>query len=199
MLTTTGIRIAAAATAALVILVVITHDGDKGVSINNAEPSASSGTVTLPALDAREGVNPQPTSTDLHPLIGTLSVPSAGVNGLGITRGIDDATLDSGLAGAYDWSGPGETGVFAMAGHRLGAGGPFRNLDQTDVGDFITVKANHNTYIYKVTRTQQVGPNDVSVLNGSSDKSEIVLITCTPIPTFTHRLVVRGELVRVKP
>lgn len=163
------------------------------------QPSISSAVPTLPKLDTREGVAPKPTTTTLeHKIIGTLSVPAAQIVGLGITRGIDDSTLDTGLAGAYEWSGPGETGVFAMAGHRIGAGGPFRYLNQIHVGDSITVRSERHEYTYRTTRVQEVSPTDVSVLNGSADKSEIVLITCTPIPAFTKRLVVTGELVPLK-
>jgi len=164
------------------------------------KPSISSAAPTLPKLDARESLAPKPTAATAQPkTIGTLSVPAAQIVDLGITRGVDDSTLDTGLAGAYEWSGPGETGVFAMAGHRIGAGGPFRYLNQVHINDSIAVRSDKHNFIYRVTRVQEVSPSDVSVLNGPADKSQIVLITCTPIPTFTKRLVVTGELVRVKP
>jgi len=174
--------------------------GQVATSTPKATPHAnvSSFVTALPQLDAQPSQIAAPTKTDNLKVIGTLSVPTARINGLGITRGVDQATLDTGLAGAYEWSGPGETGVFAMAAHRIGAGAPFGSLNQTHVGDYITVTADKHHYVYQVTRVQEVSPNDVSVLNGSADKSEIVLITCTPIPEFTKRLVVTGELVPTK-
>jgi sortase A len=190
---------AAAVTSACAVSWFVTSQNAQTIATAaSPKPTLSVGTSALPQLDAQPSQIAVPTKTDNLKVIGTLSVPTARINGLGITRGVDQATLDTGLAGAYEWSGPGETGVFAMAAHRMGAGAPFGSLNQTHVGDYITVTADTHNYVYQVTRVQEVSPNDVSVLNGSADKSQIVLITCTPIPEFTKRLVVTGELVQAK-
>lgn len=131
-----------------------------------------------------------------HPVIASLSVPTADIKNLPIIRGTDQATLDTGAAGAYEWSGPGETGVFAMAAHRVGAGGPFLNLNHVHVGDSISVSDSTTNYTYHVTSVEVVKPDDTSVLKGSSSRSEIALITCTPITTYSDRLVVKAELNR---
>jgi sortase A len=190
---------AAAVTFACAVIWFVTSQNAQTIATAaSPNPTLSVGISALPQLDAQPSQIAVPTKTDNLKVIGTLSIPTARINGLGITRGVDQATLDTGLAGAYEWSGPGETGVFAMAAHRMGAGAPFGSLNQTHVGDYITVTADTHNYVYQVTRVQEVSPNDVSVLNGSADKSQIVLITCTPIPEFTKRLVVTGELVRAK-
>ncbi len=131
-----------------------------------------------------------------HMVIASLSVPAADINNLPVVRGTDQATLDEGVAGAYEWSGPGETGVFAMAAHRVGAGGPFLNLNHVRIGDSISVTDATNTYTYRVTSVEVVNPDDTSVLHGSNSRSEIALITCTPITTYADRLVVKAELTR---
>jgi len=128
-------------------------------------------------------------------IIGKLSIPSAQVLALPITRGVDKATLDTGLAGAYPWSGPGQRGVFGLAAHRIGAGGPFRYLDQVNVGDRISVTTKSKTYTYRVISNETVDPSNTSVLNGPKDRSRIVLITCTPLNTFKLRIVVTAELI----
>jgi len=127
--------------------------------------------------------------------IGTLTIPSAQVFALPITRGVDKATLNTGMAGAYPWSGPGLPGVFALAAHRVGAGGPFRYLDQVNLADRLSVEANGKTFTYRVISTEVVAPTDTAVLNGPKDESRIVLITCTPISTFERRIVVTAQLV----
>ncbi len=127
--------------------------------------------------------------------IGTLTIPSAQVLALPITRGVDKETLNTGMAGAYPWSGPGLSGVFALAAHRVGAGGPFRYLDQVNVGDRLSVDANGKTFTYRVISNTIVAPTDTDVLNGPKDESRIVLITCTPISTFELRIVVTAKLV----
>jgi len=131
---------------------------------------------------------------DGHTIIGTLSVPAAKISELPIVHGTDQGTLDTGMAGAYSWSGPGETGVFALAAHRVGAGGPFLNLNHVKIGDAIWVKDSATTYHYRVTTIQVVKSDDTNVLTGSNSKSEIALITCTPIGTYSDRLVVKGSL-----
>lgn len=131
-----------------------------------------------------------------HEVIASLSLDSADIHDLPIVRGTDQATLDTGMAGAYEWSGPGETGVFSIAAHRVGAGGPFLNLNHAHKGDVISVVASDGTYKYRVTSVKEVSPNDTSVLKNAGDKAEIALITCTPISTFAKRLVVTGLLIK---
>lgn len=136
------------------------------------------------------------TSTNPEPeVIGTITIPSAQVLALPITRGVDKATLNTGMAGAYPWSGPGLNGVFALAAHRVGSGGPFRHLDQVNVGDRLSVEANDKTFTYRVTSNMIVEPNATSVLNGPKDESRIVLITCTPLNSFKQRIVVTAQLI----
>ena len=143
--------------------------------------------------------SPPPSDSQSPKVIGLLDVPAAEVLALPITRGIDNKTLGTGMAGAYPWSGPGQNGVFALAAHRVGAGGPFRHLDQVSIGDRISVTANGKKYLYRVISNITVPPNDTSVLDGPKDDSRIVLITCTPLDTFAERIVVTGQLVRSRP
>jgi sortase A len=49
-------------------------------------------------------------------------------------------------------------------------------------------------FLYRVTRTTVVGPNDVEVMNAVDGKSLITLQTCT-LPDYEERLIVQGELV----
>jgi LPXTG-site transpeptidase (sortase) family protein len=129
------------------------------------------------------------------PVIGLLNADSAGIRNLAITLGTDDAVLDTGMAGAYPWSGPGKSGVFSVSAHRVGAGGPFLNLDKMKLGDPITLTDRDGVeYTYRVISVDVVAPDDISVLKGPKSESRLVLITCTPIETYADRLVVTAEL-----
>jgi sortase A len=129
------------------------------------------------------------------PVIGLLNADSAGIRNLAITLGTDDAVLDTGTAGAYPWSGPGKPGVFSVSAHRVGAGGPFLNLDKMKLGDPITLTdSNSVEYTYRVISVDVVAPDDINVLKGPKSESRLVLITCTPIETYADRLVVTAEL-----
>ena len=54
-------------------------------------------------------------------------------------------------------AGPGEVGNFAVAGHRVGKGSPFLNLDKLDPGDPIVVETQDTWYVYRVIGDRQTG------------------------------------------
>jgi sortase A len=167
-----------------------------GIEGSQTSPTHNSNQVQL-LPEFESSPTPAPSHSASHPLkeIGTLTIPSAQVLALPITLGVDKATLNTGMAGAYPWSGPGLSGVFALAAHRIGAGGPFRHLDQVHVGDRLSVEAGGKTFTYRVISNTIVAPTDTSVLNGPKSESRIVLITCTPLNTFEQRIVVTAQLI----
>jgi sortase A len=72
----------------------------------------------------------------------------------------------------------------------------FFRLNGLASGDEIILKDSiGNEYIYRVTKSMVVTPQDVEVLEPVVGKSIISLQTCT-LPTFSDRLVVQGELSR---
>ena len=149
----------------------------------------------LPTFPAQQ-IAPTSSESPIGKVIGLLTIPAAEVLTLPIARGVDEVTLNTGVAGAYSWSGPGENGVFALAAHRVGAGGPFRHLDRVEIGDRIVVESGSKKFNYRIISNITVDPTDTSVLNGPKDDSRIVLITCTPLDTFAKRIVVTGQLIR---
>ncbi|WP_335375390.1 class D sortase [Bacillus sp. JJ1122] len=90
---------------------------------------------------------------------------------------------------------PGKAGNTAIAAHRNRAYGKmFNRLDEIATGDLVTVKDKDQAYQYEVYETLVVEPNDVSVLMGSDDEKTLTLITCTPIDTATHRLIIKAKM-----
>jgi sortase A len=53
-------------------------------------------------------------------------------------------------------------------------------------------------YIYRVTTTKVVTPNDVSVL-GQTKTPTLTLITCTPVGTSKNRFIVQARQVSPDP
>ena len=49
-------------------------------------------------------------------------------------------------------------------------------------------------YTYKVEEIEIVKPDEVSVLKQSEIEKELTLVTCHPVYTGTHRLIIRGKL-----
>jgi sortase A len=96
---------------------------------------------------------------------------------------------------------PGRPGNFAVAAHRVTAGNPFYHLPDLRPGDTILIDTSVITYVYQVTRTERVLPDDTSVLDPvpghpqrRPDQAMITLITCDPPWTGTHRIIVSGTL-----
>lgn len=70
----------------------------------------------------------------------------------------------------------------------------FTYLPSLEKGDKIQVKVGENEYEYDVFDIFVVNPEDISVLDQSSDASYLTLITCVPPGTYWKRLVVRAKL-----
>jgi sortase A len=62
----------------------------------------------------------------------------------------DDSQLEKGPAHYADTQMPGEVGNFGVAGHRVGKGEPFLNLDKLRSGDTVIVETKAMWWIYKV-------------------------------------------------
>lgn len=128
-------------------------------------------------------------------IIGILEIPKIDIK-VAIQEGTDEQTLKYAVGHFENTALPGQTGNFAVAGHRAYTYNKFfSNLDQLQEEDTIQVLTKEDTYTYKITSSQVVLPEQVEVLDQEENKSTITLITCTPKYTGTHRLVLKGELI----
>jgi len=131
----------------------------------------------------------------------SIDIPKIGVEGVPVFDTISEEKLKDGTvhipASGYPWQKG--ANVF-IAGHRIGFEGTpsyyvFFRLDELVEGDEIRLtNAVGREFLYRVTRTTVVGPNDVEVMNAVDGKSLITLQTCT-LPDYEERLIVQGELV----
>jgi sortase A len=101
---------------------------------------------------------------------------------------------------------PGQIGNTVIAGHSssdLLRSGDYKfifvQLEKLAVGDTIYANYNSKRYTYTVTKKAVVGPNDVSALVYKTDKPVMTLITCVPVGTADHRLLVTAEQVSPDP
>ncbi len=87
---------------------------------------------------------------------------------------------------------PGAGEPFAVAGHRTTYGAPFNRLGELHPGDVISVDTPYARFRYTVKKTTVVEPTDTSVL---IDRGyDLVLTTCTPMYSASHRLIVWAQL-----
>lgn len=126
---------------------------------------------------------------------------------LPISQGIDSTQLETGT-GHYPKSAlPGESGNFAVAGHRSGNGEPFADFDRLQQGDRIVIETKDKWFVYVLDQDIEVKPDEVWVLDPNpaglastvgTDKL-ITLTTCTPRYGTTGRWIWWGHLVEELP
>lgn len=124
--------------------------------------------------------------------VGEISIPGIDSRWM-IVEGSDDFALTRGPGHIEETAIPGMGGNFAVAGDRVLYGAPFLNLDDVAVGDEITVRMAYATFVYRVTETFIVTPEDVSVLQPPGYEA-ITLLTCDPPWDIKQRIVIRGRL-----
>jgi sortase A len=161
--------------------------------IFSIETQAESSGGEVPAVEKQESDEALAADTTSAGMIGIIEIDKIGVK-LPILNGASDANLNKGAGLLEGTPAPGMPGNSAIAAHRNRAyGSMFNRLDEIGIGDTVTVRDKNNTYKYEVYETLVVEPDETSVLNGSDEKT-LTLITCTPIDTATHRLVIKAKI-----
>lgn len=120
-----------------------------------------------------------------------------------IVEGVNVETLQSGPGHYPGTAMPGETGNFAVAGHRTTYGAPFYDLDQAREGDevHVTDRAG-NRWVYRVVEQLVVHPSDNHVLADDplgTGRPTLTLTTCNPRWSNAERLIVHAQLIDEQP
>lgn len=132
-----------------------------------------------------------PSSVRRGGLVGMLDVPRLRLS-TPVIEGDDDATLKKAAGHLPDTPMPWEGGNSAIAGHRDGL---FRPLKDVKVGDEIRFRTTRDEFLYRVTKTTIVQPDDLTVLERQPG-STLTLITCYPfyyVGAAPKRFVVHAE------
>jgi sortase A len=145
----------------------------------------------------------QPRHYQLPPgAIMSLTINALELKNVPILSSDTSEALDQGVihlpGTSYPWSGTPERNVY-LAGHRLGWPGTgshlvFYRLNELGRGDKITIRdRDGRRYDYVVIVSFEVGPLDRWVTGRVRGRDLLTLQTCTPIPSFEKRLIVRAE------
>lgn len=130
--------------------------------------------------------------------IGIISIPKIDLN-VALSEGIDASVLKYAVGHFTGTPMPGDKGNFCVAGHRSYTYNQYFNrLDELEKGDKITVTTMTGEFQYEVYESKVVEPEEISVLDNTEDE-EITLVTCTPIRVATHRLIIKGKMVKSTP
>lgn len=115
------------------------------------------------------------------------------------TESAYDEALTKGIAHAQNTSLPGEEGTSFLFAHSYGDPWEmtrnntiFLRLGELNLGDKIIVTKNGKELKYKVTDKKEVDPSEINYLL-QTDKTQLILQTCTPIGTSLRRLLVFAE------
>jgi sortase A len=145
----------------------------------------------------------QPRRYHLPPgAIMALTIPELGIRNAPVMDSVSESALNQGVVHLPDtslpWSDTPERNVY-LAGHRLGwpdTGSHliFYRLNELTGGERITLRARDGAkYNYRVLESFAVWPDEMWVTGRVRDRDLLTLQTCTPIPTFQKRLIVRAE------
>jgi len=159
---------------------------------------------------------PAPTSEELQAVSGPrhydlppgaimgLTIKAMGLHGVPVIDSDSQWAFDSGVVHepetSLPWSETPQRNVY-LAAHRLGYRGTwtrlvFYNLDKLEQGDRVVLKdRDGKAYEYRVSETFVVDPTDTWVMGQIQGRDMLTLQTCTPIPSFDKRLIVRAERV----
>jgi sortase A len=170
-----------------------------------SEPlSAAEADWPLPTQDQVEVVN-RPRQYELDPgaILG-LTIESLDLYDVPVLDSNRTWALNSGVVHepetSLPWSQTPERNVY-LVGHRLGWPGTeshlvFYRLNDLSDGDEIILRDRDGVkYEYQVIDTFVVDPSDTWVMGRVRDRDLLTLQTCTPIPSFDKRLIVRAERV----
>jgi sortase A len=169
--------------------------------------------------DWEAGAAPSPRESLVGDAFAVLHIPRFGAD---YQQVVLEGTAEEQLAeGPGHYAGtamPGEQGNVALAGHRVGKGSPFLELDSLEPGDPIVVETRDTWFVYRVLGDpesgdftgdpsgipgmQIVGPGDIEVISPTPNATAgapasgayLTLTTCHPRYSARERLIIHAAL-----
>lgn len=128
-------------------------------------------------------------------VVAVLEIPSIKLK-TSVREGFSDATLNRD-PGWWNKQGPiGGVNGTSITGHRVSHGAEFRKINLIKRGSSVMLKKGRTTYVYRVTGSSVIKPDQVRVLNARKPY-ELALIACHPVGSNRMRMIVRATLVKV--
>jgi len=170
--------------------------------------SVEAAVISLPKVTATSTPTPSPDQTIVQD--GYLLIPKLEVNApIVYMQSMDEnavlADLKSGVGHYPGTANPGQIGNVVITGHSSfywwddgQYNQVFALLENLAVGDKIYIGYGGKRYIYQVSESKVINPEDVQVLAQTND-SRLSLITCVPVGTNLQRLVVTAMQIEPDP
>ncbi|MCW2752357.1 MAG: peptidase family protein [Aeromicrobium sp.] len=161
-------------------------------SVTNSSVAPPEAAVSVASVVTRDSID-SPVTSRLQP-IGELRISAIDLDYVILPRSGDDA-LAAGVGHDPSSAALGALGNAVLVGHRTTHFAPFFSLDRLTPGDEIDVTTTSGgVFVYTVTDSVSTDPNDTQAIASDPSKATLSLVTCTPIGTSSHRLVVHAAL-----
>lgn len=162
----------------------------------------------VPAVEEPDALPPEVPAPASGETFASILVPRFGSDyEVTVAEGVGKKEiLDTGAIGHYPGTAlPGALGNFAVAGHRTTYGKPLNKVAELVVGDSIVVRTQDTWYVYEVTDSLIVMPDEVEVIAPVPGLASgepvpelterfITLTTCHPMFSARERFIVHGTL-----
>ncbi len=126
-----------------------------------------------------------------------IDSPVVDIPTIGVEEKINNVSLAQGVMHDTKSFTPNHGDVI-LSGHRTLQGSPFLRLNELNNGDIITLEwPGIGEANYTIINKTIVEPT--AHINAESNGTHIYLITCDPIGSTAHRLIIEGELSAVGP
>lgn len=168
-------------------------DATTATTIPVESTTTTTTTTTLPAPPAAKPIPAEGEG------VARMEIPRMGLNRI-VVEGATTGDLAKGPGHFPETPLPGQLGNAAIAGHRTTHLHPFYDIDALRPGDEIIVTTLNGRYVYSVTGTEVVSPDDYAAVIPTTDATTatLTLVSCTPRYSSTNRIVVHSELLAEK-
>jgi sortase A len=168
-----------------------------------AEPSAVPKGAT-PRTSATPQTSATLTKVPFGQAFAIIRIPRLGAGyARPVLQGTDHATLTRGIGHYSDAAFPGQSGNFAVAGHRTTYGRPFSDIHLLRKGDVIVVETSTSYFVYGVDRQVIVTPDRVEVIAPVPERpgdrptqAWMTMTACHPRFSARQRYVVFAKLMK---
>ena len=209
-------------TAGVIVLLFVVYEVYVTDLINDRQQSQLNEQVQEQWADAPPSGAPGTPMTEAPPVgepLAVLHVPRLGADYQRVVlEGTDEDQLSQGPGHYVDTALPGQQGNLSLAGHRVGKGSPFLDLDRMQPGDPIVVETADSWFVYRVLGDPATGdlaadpsgipgqqivrPTDVDVISPTPNAAVdappsgayLTLTTCHPRYSAQQRLIVHAVL-----
>ncbi len=124
--------------------------------------------------------------------IGFIRVPAIDAD-FALIEGVDLGALQHGPGRYSSAALPGQGETVAVAGHRTTFLAPFRDIDELERGDEVTIEMPYASFTYSVEHSRVVEPHQLEVVRPVG-RERLVLTACHPLHSAAQRYIVFAEL-----